>query len=377
VGFSFFGPAGTGFGDHVAVELGVDGTGQTTIDTDQWPAGDYWYDAGCCGDPHLTPVVVRGGFTLVDSAPPIGTLVIPGDDVVVSNWIVIGVKASDGIGSGVTTLALSNDGVTWTESPYGAEGMMWTLSPGDGLRTVYAKWRDQGGNWSDVASASVTVDSTAGYVSPPDSAVLESSALTASQVATRIAWSAATDGGPVGYRVERSADGGSFVLVQSAMTATSLVSSLAPGHSYRFRVRAVGEASDAGAWAYGSTFRLTAVSQSASAIRYHGTWATSTSTIWWGGTARSSSTRGSTVSYSFTGRKIAWVGLKGANRGKAQVYVNGVLKATIDLYSPTTLKQRVVWSANYTTSATRTITIKVLGTPGRPRIDVDGFIVGS
>jgi hypothetical protein len=66
-----------------------------------------------------------------------------------------------------------------------------------------------------------------------------------------------------------------------------------------------------------------------------------------------------------------------SNRGKAQVYVNGVLKATIDLYSATTLKQRIVWSANYSTSATRTVTIKVLGTSGRPRVDVDGFIVGS
>jgi hypothetical protein len=37
----------------------------------------------------------------------------------------------------------------------------------------------------------------------------------------------------------------------------------------------------------------------------------------------------------------------------------------------------LIWSANYTTSATRTITIKVLGTSGRPRVDVDGFIVGT
>jgi hypothetical protein len=54
-----------------------------------------------------------------------------------------------------------------------------------------------------------------------------------------------------------------------------------------------------------------------------------------------------------------------------------VLKATVDLYSATTLRQRIVWSANYSTSATRTVTIKVLGTSGRPRVDVDGFIVGS
>jgi hypothetical protein len=81
------------------------------------------------------------------------------------------------------------------------------------------------------------------------------------------------------------------------------------------------------------------------------------------------------VTYTFTGRSVAWVGLKAPTRGKAQVYVNGVFKATIDLHSATPLKQRIVWSVNYTTSATRTITIKVLGTPGRPRVDIDGFLV--
>jgi hypothetical protein len=122
-------------------------------------------------------------------------------------------------------------------------------------------------------------------------------------------------------------------------------------------------------------FRVTGISLSSSAVHYHGTWATSTSTTWWGGTARSSSTKGSTATFTFTGKSIAWVGLKAANRGNANVYVNGMLKATVDLYSATTLRQRIVWSANYSTSATRTVTIKVLGTSGRPRMDIDGFIV--
>ena len=69
--------------------------------------------------------------------------------------------------------------------------------------------------------------------------------------------------------------------------------------------------------------------------------------------------------------------MKGFNRGKANVYVNGVLKATVDLYAAATKKQALVWAVNYSTSATRTVTIKVLGTSGRPRVDVDGFIVGS
>jgi hypothetical protein len=110
---------------------------------------------------------------------------------------------------------------------------------------------------------------------------------------------------------------------------------------------------------------------------YHGTWTSSTSTTWWGGTAKGSSSAGATASLTFTGRQFAWISLKAYNRGKAQVYVNGVLTATVDLYSATLLKQRVAWSATWSTSATRTVLIKVLGTATRPRIDVDGFITGT
>ena len=59
------------------------------------------------------------------------------------------------------------------------------------------------------------------------------------------------------------------------------------------------------------------------------------------------------------------------------MYVNGVLKATIDLYAPTYQNQRVVWAANWSTSATRTISIRVLGTSGRPRVEIDTIVVGS
>jgi hypothetical protein len=118
------------------------------------------------------------------------------------------------------------------------------------------------------------------------------------------------------------------------------------------------------------------VSQAYSAVHYGGTWTTSTSSIWWGETAKWSSKAGSTVSYTFTGKSISWVGLKAANRGKVKVYVNGVLTATVDLYAATTQKQMLVWTASYATAASRTVTIKVLGTAGRPRVDIDGFIVG-
>jgi hypothetical protein len=152
---------------------------------------------------------------------------------------------------------------------------------------------------------------------------------------------------------------------------------LSGGHVYRFRVRAIDRAGNVGTWAYGSTFRVTALQQWSSAIRYRGIWSTNANPAYWGGTTARSTMIGATASVTFTGRSIAWVGLKAANRGKAQVYVNGVLRATVDLYSATTKKQVVLWTATYGSSSTRTLTIKVLGTPGRPLVDVDGLFVGS
>jgi hypothetical protein len=221
------------------------------------------------------------------------------------------------------------------------------------------------------------------HTSPTVSAVTNRPHTAGAFVGASAPWTVAWSGKDLGgagiarYELSQSRNGGAWTVVSVDLHSVAASVAVTPGSTYRFRVRGVDRAGNIGAWAYGSTFKVKAVQQSSSLVHYRGTWATSTSTTWWGGTARSSSTKGSTASYTFTGKSIAWVGLKAATRGKAYVYINGVLKATVNLYSATTLRQRIVWSAYYTTSATRTITIKVLGTSGRPRVDVDGFIVGG
>lgn len=327
-------------------------------------------------EPTLFSWTVAGGAA--DLVPPSGApLIADGDPFTKTAQVLISTAATDDA-SGVVEMKISNDGVVWTVLPY-ASTQAWTLAPGGGTRSVYVSWKDGAANWSGVVSDDILVDLSAPVVSglswtPPSAGA----ALTGGRVPIRVAWIGSdTHSGIDRYAFSLSTDGGAFAVIVPSTTATSLVRNLAPGHAYRFAVQAVDRAGNVGAWAYSPTYRLTGISQSSGAVRYAGTWATSTSTIWWGGTARSSSRAGSTATYTFTGRSIAWVGLKGVGRGKANVYVNGVYKATVDLYSATTKKQLIVWSANYATSATRTVTIKVLGTSGRPRVDVDGFIVGS
>ena len=282
-------------------------------------------------------------------------------------------------------IRLSCDGSHWIDNGLQTVAQLIPLDnpsagcpPGDGPRTIHFRWRlwyPFEGPESDERTVSITLDSTA----PPAPSASSSrvagagGAIMGSAVPVVFSWA------PVGgmhYQVRQSIDGHAFSAPVGS-SSSSAVRQLVPGHAYRFSVRSVDGIGHIGPWMASQAFMPRAVAQSSPLVHYHGSWTTSTSTTWWGSTARSSSSAGATATYTFTGKSIAWVGLKAYNRGKAQVFVNGVLKATVDLYSATTKKQVVVWSQTYSTSATRTITVKVLGTVHRPRVDVDGFIVGS
>jgi len=67
--------------------------------------------------------------------------------------------------SSVAQMQFSNDGVNWTGPEAYSTTKAWVLSAGDGEKTVYAKFKDDTGNWSDAASDSIVLD-TATLVGP-------------------------------------------------------------------------------------------------------------------------------------------------------------------------------------------------------------------
>ena len=77
-----------------------------------------------------------------------------------------------------------------------------------------------------------------------------------------------------------------------------------------------------------------------------------------------------------TGRSIALVTTKAPTRGTVKVYVNGTYVATVDLYATTTKYRALAWQKTWSTSGTRTVKLVVVGTSGRPRVDLDAFAVG-
>lgn len=114
---------------------------------------------------------------------------------------------------------------------------------------------------------------------------------------------------------------------------------------------------------------------------YSGSWGVSHCECWSGGTARKTTSKGAratfTVDSTTAGQPVALVMESAANRGKAQVLVDGVLKATIDTRSSTTKHRRVVWTGTLPSAGQHTVTVVNLATAGRTRIDIDALLVSS
>jgi hypothetical protein len=221
-------------------------------------------------------------------------------------------------------------------------------------------------------------DTTSPKATVPTSKPRAATNLSSGRITTRIAWTGSDVGSGVArYELAQRTDSGAWTTVSTNLTSPTLDRPLAPGHTYAFRVRAVDGANLTSAWATGATFRLTGYSELSSAAKYTGTWSSTASTAYWGGKAKSSTRAGAKAIFTFTGRTLAVVSRLGPGRGKAEIWIGSTKMATIDLYSASYSSQRVIWSGAWTTSAKRTVTVKVLGTSGRPRVEVDGFVVGS
>lgn len=220
-------------------------------------------------------------------------------------------------------------------------------------------------------------DSTPPVTTPPTQSFATNTALSSGRLPVRLAWTGSDAfSGVDRYELRQQTDGGAWAAPVSMGAVTATYRYLRHGHTYRFGVRAIDRAGNVSVWKYGSTFRLDGYSESSAANRYAGTWTLSSSaTAYWGGKAKSSSRVGAQLSRSFTGRTIAWLGLRGPTRGKARVYINGTLVATVDLYASTNQPQRIVFTRTWSTSATRSIVVRVVGTAGRPRVDIDGLFV--
>ena len=92
-------------------------------------------------------------------------------------------------------------------------------------------------------------------------------------------------------------------------------------------------------------------------------------------TTRYATRKGYAISRAFTGRGVAIVMPESPARGRAQVWVDGSYVRTLDLYRGSFAPRRVMYNQTWTSAATHTIKVVVLGTSGRPRVDLDAVVI--
>ncbi len=105
--------------------------------------------------------------------------------------------------------------------------------------------------------------------------------------------------------------------------------------------------------------------QNDSRFVYAGTWYTYLGSSYSGGSARYSANSPSSVTITFNGTTLNWIGRKAANAGIAKVRVDGGTAAYVDLYSPSTVYQQKLWGAGTLHSGTHTVTISWTGIRNR------------
>ena len=88
-----------------------------------------------------------------------------------------------------------------------------------------------------------------------------------------------------------------------------------------------------------------------------GTWYTFTTTASYLGSYGRSSTSGASATIYFTGTQLDWIAMKGTTVGMADVYLDGVKKATIDLGAATPSYQVNVWSSGTLPNTRHTVSI--------------------
>lgn len=176
---------------------------------------------------------------ILDTTAPTGSIVInSGAPYVNATSVNLELSASDG-GSGVSQMRFSNDGSSWSSWETFAASKSWTLTGGEGTKTVYVQYRDAWWNASGSFTDTIILDTIA-----PDSSA--SSPTMSISLSFTVNWSGSDNLSGIDlYDVEyKMGSGGAWTPWLSGTSAISAVFGpgspvvVVRGQTYYFRVRA-------------------------------------------------------------------------------------------------------------------------------------------
>jgi hypothetical protein len=328
-----------------------------------------------------------------DTTDPVGNITLNGGAAVTSSTnVTASVSATDTGGSGVSLVRLSNSptvsgGVLTTGTTYVyTSPIAWTLTAGEGPKTVYAQWRDSAGNWSAVDNDTITFDTSAPDTTPPNPPGAPKHTLggpLTGGIPVRLTWTAGSDpatspnSGVAGYRVQQSVNGGAFATIANTTGAGTTLDLMLSNTSktYRYRVATRDKVGNHSTYATGPTFKAISYNESSTVIAYTGTWVLSDTPTYIGGKAKYSTRAGSTATASILGNRVGFLSRTGPTSGSARIYIDGVLKTTVNLYAPTTGIRKLVFTYSWSSIGNHKMKIVVVGTAGHPRVTLDQILV--
>ena len=263
---------------------------------------------------------------------------------------------------GTVAITGGGAGLTYDPAPLkkGIDTFTYTVSDGRG--------------GTDTATVRVTI--VADTAAPVISTLAESfpTQTLGSQVKVRLSWKASDPGSGIkSYTLQRSLDRGGVRDHRSAGgDRADLRLEPHARRAYRFRLKATDRENNVSSYVTWPTLTPTRYEESTTLATYVGTWTTSTNASMAGGKGRFATATTAKVTLNATGRDIAWVTTKTTGGGRAQVFVDGAYKATINLRASATQYKQYVYGVHFTTLAAHKCEIRPLGDG---RVDVDGFIV--
>jgi len=306
-----------------------------------------------------------GQFTTVapDTTPPSGSISInSGANYTNSITVTLSLSCTDA--SGCAHMQFSNDNAVWSTPEDYQASKTWTLSSGDGPKTVYVKFQDGAGNWSGAFSDSITLQTVPPITTPSPAGGTHTSALSVTLSANKPA------------TIYYTTDGNDPTT--SSPVYSSPISIAATTTLKFFAVDQAGNIESVKTEIYTITIK-TRCEENDPAITYTGTWKPYYRSYCSNGALTYSCHTGAKASFTFTGTGIKWVVAKAPMLGKARACLDGnSFCKIVDLYSSAFRYQDILQKTGLT-SGSHTLTIEVLGqkNPSSTNycIDIDAFEV--
>jgi hypothetical protein len=111
---------------------------------------------------------------------------------------------------------------------------------------------------------------------------------------------------------------------------------------------------------------------------YTGSWPSTSFAGAWGGTAKYSTAASASAIFACAScNAIAWVTDEDSQHGSAKVYVDGVLKTTVNTNTASTRNRVIAYTFAWASDGAHTLKILNAATAGHPRVTVDGFLTRS